>query len=98
MRGDFRESGWCGSEEARRPWVNDGDMRPASILVAVQNHPLTLRNPSHYPLAAVAEPANILSALPAYVREAVKFYWHTRAKQVAKQKGAGGTDQGCVQP
>ncbi len=42
----------------------------------------------------MAEPATILSALPTYVREAVKFYWRTRVKQVAKQKSAGGTDQG----
>ena len=38
----------------------------------------------------MAEPATILSDLPEYVREAVKFYWQTRAKQVAKQKSAGG--------
>jgi len=42
----------------------------------------------------MAEPATILSTLPTYVREAVKFYWQTRAKQVAKQKSAGGADQG----
>src|SRR5437899_4822031 len=40
------------------------------------------------------EPASTLSALPTYVREAVKFYWQTRANQIAKQKSAGGTDQG----
>jgi hypothetical protein len=34
----------------------------------------------------VAKPASTLSELPTYVREAVKFYWQTRAKQVAKQK------------
>jgi len=42
----------------------------------------------------MADPATTLSALPTYVREAVKFYWQTRAKQIAKQKSLGGTDQG----
>src|SRR5436190_15093548 len=42
----------------------------------------------------MAEAVSTLSALPTYVRDAVKFYWQTRAKQVAKQKNAGGTDQG----
>src|SRR4051812_11775979 len=51
--------------------------------------------PEHAPYPfPMAEPANILSTLPTYVREAVKFYWQTRAKQVAKQKSAGGADQG----
>ena len=42
----------------------------------------------------MAEPVTTLSELPTYLREAVKFYWQTRAKQVTKQKSAGGTDQG----
>src|SRR6266567_4371295 len=42
----------------------------------------------------MAESVSTLYELPTYVREAIKFYWHTRAKQVAKQKSAGGTDQG----
>src|SRR6267378_1161397 len=42
----------------------------------------------------MAEAVSTLSDLPTYVREAVKFYWQTRAKQVAKQKSLGGTDQG----
>ena len=32
--------------------------------------------------------------MPTYLREAVSFYWQTRAEQIAKQKSAGGTDQG----
>src|SRR6266705_4699614 len=42
----------------------------------------------------MAEPATTLSDLPTYVHEAVKFYLQTRAKQIARQKSAGGTDQG----
>jgi hypothetical protein len=42
----------------------------------------------------MAEPVTALSQLPSHVREAVRFYWQTRSKQVAKQKTAGGTDQG----
>src|SRR5882672_4218909 len=42
----------------------------------------------------MAESVSTLSELPTYVREAVKFYWQTRAKQIAKQKSLGGTDQG----
>jgi hypothetical protein len=36
----------------------------------------------------------ILAELPKYTREAVRFYWETRSKQVAKQRQAGGSDQG----
>jgi len=35
-----------------------------------------------------------LSKLPLSVREAVKFYWQTRSKQLQKQRDAGGADQG----
>jgi hypothetical protein len=38
--------------------------------------------------------ANPLAALPNFTREAVKFYWQTRAKQLQKQHEAGGSDQG----
>jgi len=40
------------------------------------------------------KPVSTLSALPTYVREAVKFYWQTRTKQGDKQKSLGGKDQG----
>src|SRR6266404_7188618 len=36
----------------------------------------------------------ILSDLPKYTREAVRFYWQTRSKQLEKQRKAGGSDQG----
>jgi len=36
----------------------------------------------------------ILSELPRYTRDAVRFYWQTRAQQLEKQRTAGGTDQG----
>jgi len=42
----------------------------------------------------LARPATILSDLPRYVREAVKFYWETRAKQTVRQATFGGRDQG----
>ncbi|MGA2244465.1 MAG: PaeR7I family type II restriction endonuclease [Verrucomicrobiota bacterium] len=35
-----------------------------------------------------------LSELPQYLREAVKFYWQTRFKQLQKQREAGSSDQG----
>ena len=38
--------------------------------------------------------ANTLADLPKYTREAVRFYWQTRAQQVEKQRKAGGSDQG----
>ncbi len=42
----------------------------------------------------MAEPSTILSELPRYVREAVRFYWQTRTKQLEKQAGSGAKDQG----
>jgi hypothetical protein len=42
---------------------------------------------------AMATPS-ILAQLPKYTREAVRFYWQTRAKQLQKQRDAGGSDQG----
>jgi len=36
----------------------------------------------------------MLAQLPKHTRAAVKFYWQTRAKQLAKQREAGGSDQG----
>ncbi len=42
----------------------------------------------------MAERTTILSDLPRYVREAVRFYWETRTKQLEKQAGAGAKDQG----
>jgi hypothetical protein len=36
----------------------------------------------------------ILSELPKYTREAVRFYWQTRSQQLEKQRKAGGSDQG----
>src|SRR5207248_5027848 len=56
--------------------------------------PLTLPTLTRYPLSRMPESVSTLSQLPTYVREAVKFYWQTRAKQIDKQKSAGGTDQG----
>jgi hypothetical protein len=38
--------------------------------------------------------SKILADLPKYTREAVRFYWETRLKQVEKQRQAGGSDQG----
>jgi hypothetical protein len=35
-----------------------------------------------------------LSELPQYIREAVKFYWQTRFKQLQRQREAGASDQG----
>src|SRR5580704_12140200 len=40
------------------------------------------------------ENANPLAELPKFTREAVKFYWQTRSKQLQKQRDAGGSDQG----
>jgi hypothetical protein len=40
------------------------------------------------------ENANLLAELPKYIREAVRFYWETRSKQLQKQRDAGGSDQG----
>ncbi|HTX22683.1 MAG TPA: PaeR7I family type II restriction endonuclease [Candidatus Aquilonibacter sp.] len=40
------------------------------------------------------EQPSTLSTLPQFVREAVKFYWQTRSKQLQKQRDAGGSDQG----
>src|SRR5256712_4122954 len=37
---------------------------------------------------------SVLSELPKYTREAVRFYWETRSKQLQKQRDAGGSDQG----
>ena len=37
---------------------------------------------------------NILGDLPKHTREAVRFYWQTRAQQLQKQREAGGSDQG----
>ena len=42
----------------------------------------------------MAKTPNILSDLPSYVSEAVRFYWKTRAKQIEKQAGSGAKDQG----
>ena len=42
----------------------------------------------------MAETSSILSNLPQYVREAVRFYWRTRTKQLEKQAGAGTNDKG----
>jgi hypothetical protein len=36
----------------------------------------------------------ILAELPKYTREAVRFYWQTRSRQLEKQRKAGGSDQG----
>ena len=36
----------------------------------------------------------ILADLPKYTREAVRFYWQTRSRQLEKQRKAGGSDQG----
>jgi len=36
----------------------------------------------------------LLSELPKYTREAVRFYWQTRTQQLEKQRQAGGSDQG----
>ncbi len=38
--------------------------------------------------------STILSELPNYTREAVRFYWQTRSRQLQKQRNAGGSDQG----
>ena len=40
------------------------------------------------------ETSSILSDLPRYVREAVRFYWQTRTSQLEKQAGSGTKDQG----
>jgi hypothetical protein len=45
-------------------------------------------------LREMAEPTTILSDLPCYMREAVRFYWQTRTKQLEKQAGSGAKDQG----
>ncbi len=36
----------------------------------------------------------VLAELPKYTRDAVRFYWETRARQLQKQREAGGSDQG----
>jgi len=38
--------------------------------------------------------ASMLAELPKYTREAVRFYWETRARQLQKQHDAGVSDQG----
>ena len=40
------------------------------------------------------ERTSILSDLPRYVRDAVRFYWQTRTNQLEKQAGSGAKDQG----
>jgi hypothetical protein len=40
------------------------------------------------------ENTSLLAELPKHTREAVQFYWETRAKQLQKQRDAGGSDQG----
>ena len=42
----------------------------------------------------MAEPSTILSDLPRYLRDAVRFYWETRTKQLERQAGSGARDQG----
>ena len=42
----------------------------------------------------MAETSTMLSDLPRQVREAVRFYWQTRTKQLEKQAGSGTKDQG----
>ena len=37
---------------------------------------------------------SILAELPKYAREAVRFYWETRSRQLQKQRDAGGSDRG----
>lgn len=44
--------------------------------------------------AVMAESSNMLADLPRRVREAVRFYWQTRTKQLEKQAGSGAKDQG----
>jgi hypothetical protein len=45
-------------------------------------------------VAAMAGTSTILADLPRHVREAVRFYWQTRTKQLEKQAGSGTKDQG----
>lgn len=42
----------------------------------------------------MATPSSILSDLPRHLRDAVRFYWETRTKQLEKQAGSGAKDQG----
>jgi hypothetical protein len=42
----------------------------------------------------MAAASTILSDLPRHVREAVRFYWQTRTKQLEKQAGSGAKDHG----
>jgi len=42
----------------------------------------------------MAAVSTILSDLPRHLREAVRFYWETRTKQIEKQAGSGTKDQG----
>jgi hypothetical protein len=42
----------------------------------------------------MAAASTILSDLPRHVRDAVRFYWQTRTKQLEKQAGSGTKDQG----
>lgn len=42
----------------------------------------------------MATPSSILSDLPPHLRDAVRFYWETRTKQLEKQAGSGAKDQG----
>ena len=37
---------------------------------------------------------SILTNLPTLVRDAVRYYWETRSSQLARQRDAGGSDQG----
>lgn len=45
-------------------------------------------------LTVMAGSSTILSDLPRHVREAVRFYWRTRARQLQKQAKSGAKDQG----
>ena len=42
----------------------------------------------------MAGKSKILADVPRFVREAVRFYWQTRTKQLEKQAEAGVKDQG----
>ncbi|PWU09153.1 MAG: hypothetical protein C5B50_28085, partial [Verrucomicrobia bacterium] len=42
----------------------------------------------------MAQRSAILSDFPRYLRDAVRFYWETRQKQLGKQASSGTKDQG----
>jgi Restriction endonuclease XhoI len=66
------------------------DPAPAGLLIGEGLHAGEVFATFHL----AVPPQSILSKLPKYTKEAVRFYWGKRSSQLEKQRQAGGTDQG----